>query len=216
MRYSPLCMTATKPKRQQLTDRENILRKNRWIEKPDGPIQAELSCVPFDVEGLLTQVHAKCFSHTVRPDICFAATKYLAYITLSMRASRPLIVINSVFNHSDIPLEVVQTLMKHELIHLVVPARQIDAKRVSHPPEFWELERVVCPEKVRMWAYTSRNLLGGLAYLPKDELHESLTLLRPRYAKQRRNDLFFSMEDCLSFWESWDVKNREAFNAQTF
>jgi len=131
------------------------------------------------------------------PDICFAATRFVACIAVA-KPLRPCIVINSVFNHAQLPLEVALTMIKHELIHLAVPPLMINARRISHPPEFWETERKVSPACGRTWAYIDWNLWGGLLRLPEDDRNERLTLVDPRYARGRRNQAFWPIEECLA------------------
>ncbi|QDS97697.1 hypothetical protein HG15A2_09610 [Adhaeretor mobilis] len=39
-----------------------------------------------------------------------------------------------------------------------VPGREIDGQLVSHPPEFYQAEREIAPERERSWDWIWRNL----------------------------------------------------------
>lgn len=68
------------------------------------------------------------------------------------RQSRPVAIhLHSVLNHHQTPPEVLEFILLHELIHLAVPLREVDGKLTSHPPEFWELERRIAPERPAAW-----------------------------------------------------------------
>ena len=47
---------------------------------------------------------------------------------------------------------------KHELLHLVIPPREVEGTTRMHPPEFWEAEHTVCPERSIAWAWLWNNL----------------------------------------------------------
>ena len=136
-------------KREKLTERERVLRRHgKWIVTPDSPAQAEFLEVGFSLDKVIDEVHHAFFPSVTRPAVCFAATRFLAYIQPKPVTvpPAPQIVINAVFNHKGTPVEVIRSVLKHEFIHLVIEPRKIDGKRISHPPEFWEKELEVCPE----------------------------------------------------------------------
>ena len=51
------------------------------------------------------------------------------------------------------PRRVIAFILCHELIHLLVPPRDVDGKRKSHPPEFWEAERKRSPDRGLAWGW---------------------------------------------------------------
>jgi hypothetical protein len=53
---------------------------------------------------------------------------------------RAVIGLHSVFNHCGTPEQVVRFILRHELLHLLHPAQEIDGRRVTHPPEFFAAE----------------------------------------------------------------------------
>lgn len=61
--------------------------------------------------------------------------------------------IHAVLNHPGTPEEVIAFVLQHELLHLQIPPREIDGKRVLHPPEFWEAERAIAKDRVLAWAW---------------------------------------------------------------
>lgn len=74
-----------------------------------------------------------------------------ALACVSPNAKPVLIHLHSVLNHHQTPPEVLEYILIHELIHLAVPSREVDGKLSAHPPEFWELERRVAPERSVAW-----------------------------------------------------------------
>jgi hypothetical protein len=48
---------------------------------------------------------------------------------------------------------VIEHVLRHELLHLKIPAREIDGKLVHHPPEFWEAEQALVPWKSASWGW---------------------------------------------------------------
>lgn len=59
--------------------------------------------------------------------------------------------IHSVLNHPHTPKEVMMFIFRHELLHLEIPSRVVEGKSTSHPPEFWDAERALCPERIIAW-----------------------------------------------------------------
>lgn len=194
--------------RRKLSKRASVLRQHPWIGKWEHFTQGELPRVSFEMEALLREVHAEFFQDVPLPGICFAKTKCIAYIN-SRSADAPFIVINQVFNRRETPIEVIRAIIKHELIHLVIRPRKVETKWVSHPPEFWEMEKRISPESDSMWSFTYLNFCCGLVSLPEDELSERGLYLKPRYAKKRMNDSLLSMEECLNFWGDADKDKKE-------
>lgn len=41
----------------------------------------------------------------------------------------------------------------HELLHLIIPPRDVGGKRSAHPPEFWEAERTMSPDRSLAWTW---------------------------------------------------------------
>lgn len=71
---------------------------------------------------------------------------------------KPVIYIHEVLNDADIPEEVISLILKHELLHTVVRPRLIDGVKKIHPPEFFEKERLIAPERQQAWDWIWINL----------------------------------------------------------
>lgn len=78
------------------------------------------------------------------------------------------IYVHQILNHSDTPVEVIRLLCIHELLHLRIRPREIDGKRTIHPPEFWEEEATLCPERDDAWSWIWGNY--PLALKPRPRL----------------------------------------------
>jgi len=124
------------------------------------PIQREFERTPFELAAVLREVRRTFFHDALPlPDILFADSLSLACITHFPEGSGrlPIIVLNSILNHPETPELVVRYIIKHELLHLVVPAREIEGRRVSHPPEFFREEDRLAPERGMMWMWLYLN-----------------------------------------------------------
>jgi len=58
---------------------------------------------------------------------------------------------HSILNHQDTPEEVILFVIKHELLHLLIPPRETKKRLVNHPPEFLEREESISPEYSLIW-----------------------------------------------------------------
>ena len=77
-----------------------------------------------------------------------------------MGYDRHLIVFHPVLNHPDTPEVVVRFIARHELTHIACPPRLVSGEREAHPPEFWEHEYSVAPERYACWHWINENLRG--------------------------------------------------------
>ena len=92
-------------------------------------------------------------------EVRFAAESPLAYIASAfMGRDRHLVVFHPVLNNPGTPIEVICFIAKHELTHLRCPPRVVDGWWEMHPPEFWEHEAEIGPERHAVWAWTQRAL----------------------------------------------------------
>ena len=108
------------------------------------------------------------------------------------------IVLHSVLNHPQTPEEVVTYILKHELLHLEVPPREVDGKLKSHPPEFFEAEDLVSPER-----RTSTFWLNSvLRYCLKvEKKHEYIRVKRNwKEYLDRDRPCFEKAAEMLRFW----------------
>mgnify|MGYP001302722500 FL=1 len=70
--------------------------------------------------------------------------------------------VHSVLNHPHTPKEVMMFIFRHELLHLEIPSRVVEGKSTSHPPEFWDAERSLCPERTIAWIWLKLVLFACL------------------------------------------------------
>jgi len=68
------------------------------------------------------------------------------------------IAFHPVLNRPGTPIEVVRFIAKHELTHIIRPPRVDGRWHLDHPPEFWERELAVGPERFACWSWAYQNL----------------------------------------------------------
>jgi hypothetical protein len=49
--------------------------------------------------------------------------------------------LHSVLNHARTPELVIGFILQHELLHMIIPGREVEGRVTIHPPEFWDAER---------------------------------------------------------------------------
>ena len=79
------------------------------------------------------------------------------------------IYIHQILNHAETPIEVIEVICKHELLHLRIPPIIEGKKEIQHPPEFWEAEREISPERNLAWSWIWSNLWFCLKKRPRLE-----------------------------------------------
>lgn len=114
--------------------------KREWYESP----QTELPRTRFSIDELLDELLATTFLDiAVRPAWAFLETDSLAFVR--QETNRPFIGLSYLLNHPETPQQVMRDILTHELLHLRIPPREIEGKIVSHPPEFWEAQKILIP-----------------------------------------------------------------------
>jgi hypothetical protein len=78
-------------------------------------------------------------------------------------------------NTPETPLAVFLHILTHEMLHLVIPARRIRGKDKRHPPEFFEREEVLAPERLNSYAWIWTNF-GS--FLKVDRKREGVLIKR--------------------------------------
>ncbi len=125
------------------------------------PVPSNVAC---SLTALVEEVRASYFPELGEQiEVRIAAERPLAYIDPNfMGVGKHLLVFHAVLNHRETPLEVLRFIAKHELTHLVRPPRMVGRAWEAHPPEFWEHEAAVGPERYAVWAWVQCNLGGCL------------------------------------------------------
>jgi hypothetical protein len=103
------------------------------------------------------------------PEVIFANGSFLGCIYHGPSTPEGLICLHAILNSPDVPEHVFRHILTHELIHLVVPPREIDGKVTSHPPEFWQLERDLSPDRCGTWAWLWDHFWSCLVIDRKNE-----------------------------------------------
>jgi len=123
------------------------------------------SRVPYSLSGVLEEIRAAYFPDIdERVEVRIAASGPLAYIQPNfMGWGRHLVVFHPVLNHPATPIEVVRFIAKHELTHVANPPRKVyysarDYSFEGHPPEFWEHEADIGPERFAVWDWVDKNI----------------------------------------------------------
>lgn len=120
--------------------------------KPIG--YPEISFLSFDVLALLAGIQHEMGLDAVGP-FTFSLQSMATLACIRWEQGKPGgdIYFHSVFNHPDVPQPVIEHVLRHELLHLKIPARVIDGKLIHHPPEFWEAELALVPWKSASWRW---------------------------------------------------------------
>lgn len=138
------------------------------LEQPRSLGHPELSLLSFDLGLLLTELRTG-FPQLQGRRIEVWIRRQATLASISTDDVSSYIQLHSVLNHPDTPREVIAFILWHELLHLVIPGREVDGKWRSHPPEFWEAERVLGRNRVLPWIWL-RTVLASC--LRNDTRHE--------------------------------------------
>lgn len=151
-------------------------------------LQPHIPMVSFDIKGLLKEVIRSVSSVPDVPiKIFFCANKNLACTIRD--SSKADIYFHLLLNNSRTPIQVCRHIIIHELIHMVIPSRNIDGKLIHHPDEFWEFEQIMSPERNESWRWLNCNFSGCI----KSDAKSESTIVQRTWKK------FIDTE-----WCSWD------------
>ena len=152
--------------------------------------QPNLEFVSFSVPLLLAEIQSSLF-----PDVAQSVKLYFVtrgpLACVAFNDSSATIYVHQLVNHVDTPNEVMALIIKHELLHLRIPPRVIDGKEVDHPPEFWDAERSIVPERGRAWRWIWLNFMSCLKRRPRLERIDVLPSWKRVWSGQR-----MSVEEC--------------------
>jgi len=136
-------------------------------------------CLPqtsFDLQEELEKARVQHFpSLSVGAACCFVDYGHLACICSDQEGKASTVFVHQILNHPDTPTEVAALICKHELLHLEIAPREIDGKNTDHPPEFWDREKAICPERKIAWAWIWENFLCCLRV---DRQREGIRVLK--------------------------------------
>lgn len=126
--------------------RPRDLRRQPYLFQPVQPL------TPFSFSDVVDEVRATHFPEIERRvEVRISSFDPLASIHYNfMGPGEHMVRFHPILNHRDTPLEVVRFLAKHELTHVLFPQE-------GHPPQFWEHEQTVAPERASAWRWLYEN-----------------------------------------------------------
>ncbi len=134
----------------------------------------EIPMLQFSLDDCLSKVQ-RAFFPNLAEDVSVGFVEQPNLACIMPQPLSAMIYLHLLLNCVHTPRQVVEFIFKHELLHLVIPPREIDGRMTSHPPEFWEAEHAICPEGKLVWCWLM--LLFG-SVLHRDEKQESTRVKR--------------------------------------
>jgi hypothetical protein len=153
-----------------LLDYYKALRLQRQAERAP-----HLAFTVPNVPALLEQVRGTLFpTISDRLEVFFIDGPFVACICHSP-LSGATIFLHNILNRPEVSPAVFQYILSHELIHLIVRGREVEGKFTTHPPEFWEMERALVPNRdvAFSWLWLSFSPV-----LKRDKEHEGIRVKR--------------------------------------
>lgn len=146
-----------------------IIFETKLIEKLNAArLQPNLPFVPFCISKTLASIRSEHFSDIQhRVEVCFVSQGPLACIVFDEQSA--LIYIHQLLNHWQAPLAVITHVLKHELLHLCIAPAIVKNRLQHHPPEFWQQEKKISPERISAWQWIWINLGQHLKNRPRLE-----------------------------------------------
>jgi hypothetical protein len=152
--------------------------------------QPNLPFVPFCISTTLTSVRSEHFSDIQhRVDVCFVSQGPLACILYDEQSA--VIYIHQMLNHWQTPPAVITHVLKHELLHLRIAPANVKNRLQHHPPEFWQQEAEISPERISAWQWIWINLGKHLKKRPRLELLDIVGKWQKTWAQPK-----LSIEQC--------------------
>ena len=147
-------------------------------KKPVG--YPEFSFLSFDVLALLDRIQLEMGLDVVG-HVTFSLQTMETLACIRWEHGKPGgdIFLHSLFNRPDVPQPVIEHVLRHELLHLKIPTREIDGKLIHHPPEFWEAEQSLVPWVSASWAWMDMTFHEALKRdVPNERIRVKKTWLK--------------------------------------
>lgn len=123
-----------------------FIKRHTQAETSRGGFTSFLPFVSCDLRAVLDQVRRdRVPAPQGKISILFVVQEPLACIQHDQTTAE--ILLHNLLNTSETPTAVFRHILTHEMLHLVIPGRSIDGKHTSHPPEFFEQEIALAPER---------------------------------------------------------------------
>lgn len=114
----------------------------------------------YDLSTIFDSINQRFFDGAMaKPVLGWSLNK--SYSRLGFySAERNLLVISRIFDHRKVPLEVIEFLMYHEMLHIKIPVETVNGRRRIHPPIFKKLEKQFPEyEMINKWIQKKRQRL---------------------------------------------------------
>jgi len=138
----------------------------------------EFSWFDFDLRRLLNRTKNMFPSLISTPvEVCVQSQPTLVCI---QTGDAPVSIhLHSVLNHPTTPERVIAFILCHELLHLIIPPREVSGKCSTHPPEFWDAEQDMLPDRSLAWGW----LILVLGSCLKRDKEQECTFVKKNWKK---------------------------------
>jgi len=163
------------------------LRELRQLEKARR--EPVLHFTALSIPDMLDTIRQSFFAEVRVPvGFCFTTCRYsLGYLLRNEEGAS--IFLHQILNRPQTPREVFGLALKHELLHMHIPPRVISGSQRQHPPEFWDEEKKIAPERDAAWKWIWENLWFCLQPRPKAERIEVLPQWKNVWSPERPQGL---------------------------
>ncbi len=177
---------------------EDLLRQARIDRQRRQPYLPMLS---FDIAALRDELLKSIFPFVKLPvRIFFCKTNSLACVPKGENTAE--IFIHLPLNDKSTPRQVLYHTLAHEIIHLILPPRNLNGKDVVHHNAFWWYENHMVPHNRLSWAWICYNFSGCLRSDKKAEC----TFVKRNWRQYMERERC-SWEFVLSLMEGQDREN---------
>jgi hypothetical protein len=118
--------------------------------------EPQLPMFSFSLPSLLNEVRGE-FPELLSKRVTVWLRIQPTLATVQLDDNEVVINLHAVLNHAQTPEQVIRFILRHEMLHMIIPPREVDGVVVSHPPEFWAVERGF-PDRVPVWTWLTVSL----------------------------------------------------------
>lgn len=144
--------SATAARRREIEERihkyvESLGLDAKRLHNPVNPDKFESTTAgcTFDLKEIFQYLNSLHFADALQSRLRWGrsatTTSYQSFRYNKDGTRYSLITIAGVYNHPAVPQFALESVMYHEMLHLVHPPRQENGRRLIHPPEFVQAER---------------------------------------------------------------------------
>jgi hypothetical protein len=133
-----------------ITDFKEMTRLRKAREQPS------LSFLSFSIAESLSDIRFERFPD-IRHEVHIAFVDDGPLACIVHDESQATIYIHQLVNRHETPHEVINTIIKHELLHLCILPSFVGGKEVQHSDDFWAAEADMSPERHLAWLWVYTN-----------------------------------------------------------